>query len=321
MELGGYFQLELQKGSEFHPELIPLNAARNCLDLILDAREFGGIFVPSYTCEAVFDVLRRRGISTESYIINASFEIVNPPKLRDREVLLYTNYFGLKGDYIKELSKTYSNLIIDNAQAFFCRPLNAVDSFYSCRKFFGVPDGAYLYSSMPLKNWSNLPQDKSSSFVSHLIDRIEKGASAGYTAFRLNEARIDDCRPAKMSVLTHALLANIDYKGIQDIRIRNYHQAHSALKELNKLNVPGSVDEGPMAYPFLSHKAGLRNFLIDKGVFVPSYWPNVIQSSSATPFEKLLATEMVAIPIDQRISSSDLNEIIAIIKTYLSRGE
>ena len=36
------------------------------------------------------------------------------------------------------------NLIIDNAQAFFAKPLLGIDTFYSPRKFVGVSDGGIL---------------------------------------------------------------------------------------------------------------------------------------------------------------------------------
>ena len=29
---------------------------------------------------------------------------------------------------------------------FYAKPIHGNDTFYTCRKFFGVPDGAYLYT-------------------------------------------------------------------------------------------------------------------------------------------------------------------------------
>ena len=44
-----------------------------------------------------------------------------------------------------------SNVIIDNAQAFYSKHQDRAYSFNSARKFFGVPDGAYLFGKAKLK--------------------------------------------------------------------------------------------------------------------------------------------------------------------------
>ena len=55
------------------------------------------------------------------------------------EAFLYTNYFGLKQGCVKLLEKKYGDhLIVDNAQAFFAKPIKGIDTFYSARKFFGL---------------------------------------------------------------------------------------------------------------------------------------------------------------------------------------
>lgn len=48
---------------------------------------------------------------------------------------LYTNYFGLKDNFINILANKIQNLIIDNAQSFFSKPCKEIDTFYSVRKF------------------------------------------------------------------------------------------------------------------------------------------------------------------------------------------
>ena len=43
------------------------------------------------------------------------------------------------------------NVIIDNVQAYFQRPIEGFDTLYSCRKYFGVPDGAVLYTDLEIE--------------------------------------------------------------------------------------------------------------------------------------------------------------------------
>lgn len=56
-------------------------------------------------------------------------------------------------------SEKYSNLIVDNVQAFYTPPIKGLDTIYTCRKFFGVPDEAYLYTDCILTE--SIPYDKS----------------------------------------------------------------------------------------------------------------------------------------------------------------
>jgi len=144
-ELGGYLELELNRNEEHHKTALSLNTGRNALELILRVRKYTKVYIPYYTCDVILEPFRKLNINYEFYSINKDLEPeFNYSLLRDNEGFLYVNYFGIKDDFIPVLAKHCSNIITDNSQAFFCRPLKDIDTFYSCRKFFGVPDGAYL---------------------------------------------------------------------------------------------------------------------------------------------------------------------------------
>ena len=77
----------------------------------------------------------------------------------------------------KEIGRAlWKQLIVDNTQA-FCFSDRGVDTFYSARKFFGVPDGAYLYTDKFLN--VELEQDVSCQRCEHLLRRIDEGAERG----------------------------------------------------------------------------------------------------------------------------------------------
>ena len=53
------------------------------------------------------------------------------------------NYYGqLSNDYLLTLG---CNIIVDNSQAFFQKPISNISTIYNCRKYFGVPDGAFVF--------------------------------------------------------------------------------------------------------------------------------------------------------------------------------
>lgn len=181
--IGGYFSLELPHYEEYHKDAIRLNTGRNCLEYILRARGYKKVYIPYYTCDVVLEPFKKLGVPYEYYHDNIHLEIRDEIALKAGEALLYTNYYGLKQRYTEKLAKQYGNsLIVDNTQAFYAKPIKGIDTFYTCRKFFGVPDGAYLYTDKLLD--VELEQDQSYERMLSLTKRIDLSPEAGYQDFQ-----------------------------------------------------------------------------------------------------------------------------------------
>ena len=313
--IGGYFELELRRGQVYHSVAIALNSARHCLEYILRVRGYRKVYIPYYTCNVVLAPIQRLGIEIARYEVDAKLNPLHCPDLGDGEAFLYTNYFGLKQRAVEELAEKYgSRLIVDNAQAFYAPALSGIDTFYSPRKFFGVPDGGYLYTEMaPL---SILEQDKSYNRMSHLLRRIDEGAEAGYADFRRNSEELGSAPIRRMSCLTEALLANIDYAAIAQARRVNFTHLHGALAALNQLELPMLEDSVPMVYPFRTDDKELRDKLIANKVFVATYWPGICDDAKTPSLERNLVNKVIPIPIDQRYTIDDMERIINLIKKH-----
>lgn len=314
--IGGYFGLELYgKSVEFHKDLIRLNTARNATTLILEKRKYSKVYLPIYTCGVLIDAIKKLDIEIVFYTITANLEIESFPPLAETEVLVYTNYFGFKDSYIKQLESKVSNLVIDNAQAFFSKPLNNIDTVYCPRKFFGVPDGAYLNTNLELD--IPLEKDVSLNRVSHLLKRLESGPEAGFEDFKANEKSLDNEPLKEMSELTQTILKNsIDYNYASIQRNLNYNYLHEHLQHLN--NLPITFDEtiSPMVYPFITNTNTLREKLIENRVFVAAYWPDVLDRCEKDSIEHFYTSNLVALPIDQRYDDADMKRIVKLVKQY-----
>ena len=310
--LGGYFGLEIPHGTEYHKDAIRLNTGRNCLEYILRAREYNKVYLPYYTCDVVLEPFIKLGIKYEFYHIDINLEIGELPTLKANDALLYVNYYGLKQRYVETLvAKIGEQLIVDNTQAFYAQPIKGIDSFYTCRKFFGVPDGAYLYTDKLLD--VELVQDQSFGRFMSLTKRIDIGAEAGYSDFRdLSKSLVG--QPIKrMSNLTQRMMQGIDYIGVAKQRRENYMQLHRALGASNSVDLPLEDDAVPMVYPYFTPVKGIREKLIENKVFVARYWPNVLEWTSKDDIDFLLAYQMQPLPIDQRYGEVEMNRIIEII--------
>ena len=311
--IGGYFSLELRQGNSYHPNALALNTGRNCLEYVLKCRKYRKVYIPYYTCGVVIEPFQKLDVAYEYYHINQQLELEDEITLKDDEALLYTNYYGLKQPSVEQLARIYGKqLIVDNTQAFYAKPITGIDSFNTCRKFFGVPDGAYLYTDA--KADFDIEQDVSYDRMSFLLKRLDLGAEAGYADFREQTSRLVG-QPIKwMSKLTMQMMSSIDNKTTAQQRRENYLYLESQLKDSNRLHLTLSDDAVPMVYPYYNEDKDLKNRLITEKVFVPTYWPNVFEWCKPQDWEYKFAEHAVFIPIDQRYDQSDMQRIIEIIK-------
>ncbi len=313
-EIGGYFELELRGGEHYHSKALRLNTARNCFEYILRTRKYRKVYIPYYTCEVMLEPLKKYGLEFEFYSVNALLEPLEEKKLKFGEAFLYTNYFGLKQDYVEYLAEVYgARLIVDNAQAFYAPPVEGIDTFYSARKFFGVPDGAYLYTDKLLN--IELEQDISYQRSIHLFRRIDESASRAYADFRRNDDSLVR-EPIKiMSRFTDALLRSIDYDIIRKKRVENYKYLKTKLDRINCVHFLEDERAVPMVYPFYSEEKKLRRKLIDNKIYVATYWPNVLEWTDRNSIESNYVNMLIALPIDQRCNHNMMENIIKIVNT------
>lgn len=304
--IGGYFELELRHGEHYHKDAIRLNTARNCFEYVLIARKYRRVYIPYYTCEVMLQPLRRQHVEYAFYSIDWNLEPIETFNLKEGEAFLYTNYFGLKQDCVERLANVYGcRLIVDNAQAFYAPRIEGIDTFYSPRKFFGVPDGGYLYTDCRLEE--ELPQDTSYERMAHLLIRADKDAETGYGAFRENEDKLDNAPVMMMSKLTEKLLMSIDYHTIAQTRKKNYQYLDSFLKDKNKFPIKADPDDTPMSYPYLSYTNEIKKKLIYHRIYIPTYWTNIYNLCSQNSLEYKMTDNLLCIPIDQRMQLEDIS--------------
>lgn len=309
--IGGYFELELAKNNQlYYPTFYAVNSCRNALLLLVKTKNYKKVYIPYYTCNVLANVLLNNKIDVEFYQIDQNLEIVDLLKNNKNEAILYTNYFGIKDYYIKKISTKYNHLIIDNAQAFFSTPTNDLDTIYSPRKFFGVPDGGILYTKTML-DLEKYPQDFSYDRCSHLLKRIEISPEDGYDDFLKNDATLDKLPIMKMSKLTQSLLSQIGYEKVKAIRKNNFNFFHEKLNGLNELKIDISNNPVPLVYPLLlKDGAVLKKKLIKNRIFVATYWSDVLNKVPNNSFEKYLVNNLLALPIDQRYSKKEMDFIL-----------
>lgn len=307
--IGGYFELELPQFAELHADAVALNSGRFCLEYVLRCKKYRKVYVPYFTCDSVVEPMEKLNIQYEFYHIDSDYKVTDKIELSEDEALLYTNYWGIQDDYCAVLAGRYKHqLMLDYTQAFYSKPIDGIDTFYSCRKFFGVPDGGYLYTDV--KANFDIEQDESYVRMDSLVKRIDLSPEAGYDDFHRVGAEFRNMPIRRMSKLTRRMMQGIDYRMAAQRRISNYNLLRKYLG--GRLLMDGDV---PMVYPYVSDQGQeLRKRLISQKVFVAKYWPNVEEWAGEGDAETWMSNHILPLPIDQRYDEEDMERIVKIIK-------
>ena len=315
--IGGYQGLELPF---FYAQLdqttAKTNSARSAIKVILKSIDAKKVWLPAYTCDAVIDAVKDLDIAFAYYKLSSTFDVDTLVDLGKDEYILIVDYFGTSGDSVKRSLKRfgYANTIVDCSQAYFSEHLGALATVWSPRKFFGLPDGGLFYSNDPR---ISQPQDRDSTSetrMSHLISRLTNSPERGYQNFLEAEQAIAALPVQGMSELTERLLLSVDSEGVKIARARNARYLHDHLGKYNQLDLNFDDSKAPLCYPFLPNvNVVSRSGLIKKRVFVPSYWPEVLNRVDEASFEWNLVSNGLFLPCDQRYNEDDLDRLITLL--------
>ena len=127
-EYGGYIELDNFAGKEFYQDAVSLNCGRSCLIYLIKAKRIKRLYIPFFLCNTVRMCCEAHGVEYIYYNITDDFKPILFG-VKSKDFVYVVNFYGLLSDeYIYELQKKYSNLILDNSQAFFRKPLKDMDT-------------------------------------------------------------------------------------------------------------------------------------------------------------------------------------------------
>ncbi|MFL9897721.1 hypothetical protein PQR71_06040 [Paraburkholderia fungorum] len=253
------------------------------------------------------------GIPIKRYEIDERLR-VKSVTLADGEWLLYVNYFGISGGNVEDVLGRFprERVVIDNAQAFFAQPSECVATLYSPRKFVGVPDGGYLVTDRAMTAPTEIDRTSQQRF-SHLLQRIDAGAEAGYADYTTAEESLKLQEPKGMSKITQRILGGIDYAAVRTRRVANFAYLHEKLGQSNAFPIELDGNSVPLCYPYLGSPCNLQAELIAKRIYTPRYWPEIVADESVPAFEAELARTALFLPCDQRLSLTQLDNIARLV--------
>ena len=314
MEIGGYIEFPYLVGSLFHDQAIALNCARNCLAYIIEAKNIKNIALPKFLCGSVKRTCEEHDVDVNYYSIGIDF-LPKDIELKQNEWLYLVNYYGqIDNEKIIEIKKHNDNLIVDNVEAFFQLPVEGIDTIYTCRKYFGVPDGGYLYTDTFINRL--LEEDKSADRMTHLLGRFENAANVFYATYKENESIFKTLPLRRMSKITENLMRSYDYNKVKFTREENFVYLDKMLSEYNKLTL--ITPNGAFAYPlYVSNGNEIRKKLQKKNIYIATLWPDVFNSCNEDEIEYDMAENILPLPCDQRYDVRTMEYLALEVKKCL----
>ena len=311
-EYGGYIEFETFYGKMLHEDAIALNCGRNALAYLCEAKGIKKMYLPYFLCSSVTDLCKKIGVEWSGYSINNQLEPIFEQKLGENEWLYIVNFYGqLDNDQLELWKKKYNRIIVDNAQSYYQAPVDGVDTLYTARKYFGVADGAFLYTNARLER--EIAVDESFERMHFLLGRYERSANEFYNEYVSNN-KLFSTEPIKqMSRLTRNILRGIEYDRIAECRQENFEILNQELRNINQLQVK-SV-RGAFMYPLLIEGGiTVKKILQKEKIYIPTLWPNVLENCKTGSLEYHLAADTLPIPIDQRYDIQDMKYLVEVIK-------
>lgn len=314
MEIGSFIEIQFPRDHEYYSGdgIARLNTGRAAIWHALRVLGCDTVWLPYYQCDTVRSFLVNKRIKEKYYHINPCFDPVDIMQAAGEAVVL-VNYYGvMRSDRMAELASHYNNVILDNAQAFFAKPIEHCINIYSTRKFIGVPDGAYVFGEGADRFTSEYEKDFSSDTSLFLLQRIEYGCEGrAYDSREQNEKRINESDVKLMSTLTRTILDGTDYDSIMRKRRENFAIACKLFDGFNKLNAARYMNSDcvPMVYPLVIEDDMLLTRMLEAKHFQGRWWSYLASEMPEDTFENYLSRYMVPITIDQRYGRKELEYI------------
>lgn len=320
---GGFLPLELNPGTEwfdrYKQNRRSFNTVKAGLDFLIRQLGIREISIPYYYCPSTTKAIKDTGVSVHFYHIDEKL-MPESSAWEKGEAILLVNYFGVLEQQIAGMIHNQKEkiIILDNAHAFFAVPpsLENIYTLYSAKKFFGVPDGAYLVGKNVKA--SKDAEEYAAEYLHYSAVAFERGTDAAYHEKKEVDKMLSS-HYAGMSILAHGLLCNVDYQRVKNSRESNFSWLRKQFLKENELEIR---DDAPAyLFPLLCRNGEeAKRKLIENRVFVPTLWSGEDLLVGGNEFELHMARDAIFLPIDQRYDRDDMQYVADLTKEILSEN-
>ena len=298
------------------------------------------VLLPAYTCDTVIRPFSENGWTCEYYSITPQLRI-DPTSFEDcckrfkPNVIIVHPYYGAELNaeeisLLKSMKSPDSVMVQDVTQCIFT---NLADNIFdytvgSLRKWFPVPDGAFIASHAHSLE-SSVPQEENSSYIAaelaamHLrYQYFESGDETikmvSRTLDKMAQGYIDDYSAQHLiSKYSAAELSAIDFDEVATARIRNYRYLLENVKSDQVKPIAAdmrAITSAPLYFPVLcGDRDAILKRLLPARIYAPILWPLPNEDVLVSEDVRTLYSALLAIPIDQRCKEDDMGRICEVL--------
>lgn len=305
--------------NSFDKQMQLFSTGRDCFFSVFNSIEGKTLWLPDFLCKSIVQPLEHLNINYHFYGIDGSFRASKNNDIRQGDYVLIINYFGfVDSDFYNFVLEKKCNIISDVTHLFFdykqMGNVVNVSSFIvgSIRKFFAIPDGAFVLSNERL----SIRNDTRIDFVG---DRAHGLFSRYYSSLNsfdneenllvLKQAEIKlDKSPDfgySISYLSENILKSISPKSyVKRINDNfNFLNAHFGLK----------YNFFSPYFPLVFFDNTTRNYYRQKlfleKIFAPIHWDTSFLGNR----KNVLSDLILSIPCDYRYDIDDMKRICELI--------
>jgi hypothetical protein len=324
---------------DFHK--VFFSSGRGSLRALLRLINGENALLPNYICQSVISAFEQEGYSIVFYPINAdySFDIKSVEDLIPvADVFFMIHYFGFLQnqaviDSLKQVCVKNSTIIVeDTTHSIFTTPLTCgTYAIASLRKWFGLPDGAVVYSYDSHINYLNQYLSTDTGFTNlRLIGMLQKNAYlSGLSGnpdqhLSLLEAAekylVGHPSLACISELSWQMLCGLKPKKMIDCRRNNYKLLYNAISHGSTADIASPALDENTCPLFLvvktARRDALRLFLMKHQIFCPVHWPVEDQRLLEDDGLRENFGKNLSIPIDQRYNPAHMRHIAGVLQEF-----
>ena len=180
-------------------EQYKFDLARNSLRFVIKKFGIKELYIPYYLCDVIRHAIVAEHCKPLFYHIDDNFYPMSDFPLDS--YVLYPNYFGVCDSNVTKLENIYTNLIVDNAHAFYLYPQGCA-CFNSERKFRDVENGSYLWvktteekDDFNSREQQHQPESLMQTRIERFIKIKEKYEKTNQLNIDMNSVRSPFCYP------------------------------------------------------------------------------------------------------------------------------
>jgi len=309
---------------------------RSAMIWLVRNNKFKNCLLCNYTWPAIPDLMKKLNLKVKFYDLFEKNIFNKLNKIKGETLLILPIFYGFKPwlDYIALEKKVNSNvhILLDGAQTAFAYNqyiLPKHGSILSCpHKSLGVNDGAILKISnlsLPqLNDYNSLKRENEFLKIKKISRKLLNSGNKslenkGLKLSKKLEENWASTPEKKISITSLNRFKTINQQFHLKERIRKFHFLKKHFEKYKI--VPNNLELGcPFGFPILHKKRDkLIKLLHKERVYATSLWSKNKYVTSKFKNSKLYSKQFLALPLDQRYSIDDLNEMVSRVKRALDK--